>query len=609
MKIKPIIGLFILFWPLVGFGQEETFFKLHSHNDYLQEVPFWTAYANNCASIEVDVILINGRLMVAHEEESIEDGKTLESLYLEPIRQAKKLEIGPGLDFQLLVDLKTEASATMPVLMDILGKYEDVLANGDQGVQVVVSGNRPQIVDYKNYSDLVLFDYQSTDLSADLPWEKIALVSLPYRSMSVWNGKGRIVEEELQKLKSVITKVHEAGRPIRFWGAPDSKSAWKAFYDLGIDYINTDMPFEANQYLNSLKGNVVTSTHRHEIYYPEFKSDGVDMPIRNVILMIGDGNGLAHISAGMYANGNKLNLTQLRHIGLVKTQSSDDFTTDSAAGATALATGQKANNRAIGFSTDGKALQSIPEILSTYNFSAGIVTTDNVTGASPASFYAHQKDRSMIKGIASDLSKSQLDLFVGGGKIDFLTQGRDLISPLEEAGFHLAGSLEELSTSDADRVGYFGSNQELPTIEKGRAGFLLKATDQSLSFLSEKERPFFLMIEGAKIDTGGHLNEAKTVVEEELDFDEAIGKVLQFADENPGTLVLITADHETGGVTLPQGNLERGEVELNFDTHDHTGILVPLFAYGPHANEFTGVYENTAVFKKLMKLIKQYYEH
>ncbi|MBD8487329.1 alkaline phosphatase [Echinicola sp. CAU 1574] len=609
MKINPVIGLFILLWPLVGFGQEETLFKLHSHNDYLQEVPFWTAYANNCASIEVDVILKNGRLMVAHEEESIEDGKTLESLYLEPIRQAKKLKIGPGLDFQLLVDLKTDASSTMPVLMDILGKYEDVLANGDLGVQVVVSGNRPQIEDYKNYTDLVFFDYQSTDLSTDLPWEKIALVSLPYRSLSVWNGKGRIVEEELQKLKSVITKVHEAGRPIRFWGAPDSKSAWKAFYDLGIDYINTDMPFEANQYLNSLKGNVVTSTFKPEIYYPEFKSDGVDMPIRNIVLMIGDGNGLAHISAGMYTNGNNLNLTQLRHIGLVKTQSADDFTTDSAAGATALATGQKANNRAIGFSTDGKALQNIPEILSAYNFSAGIVTTDNVTGASPAAFYAHQKDRSMIEGIASDLSKSQLDLFIGGGKNDFLTQGRDLISPLEEAGFHLAGSLEEFSTIDKGRIGYFGSNQELPTVEKGRVGFLLKATDQALSFLTKKERPFFLMIEGAKIDTGGHFNDAKTVVEEELDFDDAIGKVLQFADENPGTLVLITADHETGGVTLPQGNLERREVELNFDTHDHTGILVPLFAYGPHANEFTGVYENTVVFKKLMKLIKQYYKH
>ena len=608
MKIRNLIALLCFLLPYIGKAQDQSLFKLHSHNDYQQMVPFWTAVASECASIEVDVILQGGKLMVAHEKESIEEGKTLQSLYLDPIRQAKGLKLAANLDFQLLVDLKTEAYSTMVVLEEVLEDYRDILSDGSgPGVQVVVSGNRPTVKDYRNYSDLIQFDYQDTDLSGDLPWDKIALVSLPYNRFSVWNGKGRIVAEEKAVLEGLIRKVHDVNRPIRFWGAPDSKSAWKAFYDMGIDYINTDHPYLANQYLQSLESNVVSSHRRHQIYQPAYKVDGAKVPIKNIILMIGDGNGLAHISAGMYAHDNQLNLTQLRHIGLIKTQSADDFTTDSAAGATALATGQKANNRAIAYSVDGLPLESLPELLKDYNFSSGVVTTDHVTGASPAAFYAHQKDRNMIGEIAADLSKSSLDLFIGGGKNDFLTYGRNLIVPLENAGFTLLGSLDELGEDNGDRVGYFASNQGLPTVAKGRDGYLQAATAQALTYLTKKQKPFFLMVEGAMIDTGGHLNNAETVVEEEIDFDEAVGQAIRFADNHPGTLVIITADHETGGVTLPQGNLKEGEVELDFDTKDHTAIMVPLFAYGPHANEFMGVYENTAIFEKLMNLVRKYY--
>ncbi|QDH79834.1 alkaline phosphatase [Echinicola soli] len=602
-----IICLLIFLIPFFVKGQEE--YKFHSHNDYLQPVPFWTAYANDAASIEVDVILQDGKLMVAHEKETIAVEKTLESLYLSPIRQAKELGIGEP-TFQLLIDIKTEAYKSMEILEAVLADYRDILAvPGEQeGVKVVVSGSRPAVEDYDDYASYILFDYQNTEFPSKLPWHKIALVSLPFQKFSVWNGKGRLVHAEKQQLEELIAKVHAVDRPIRFWGAPDSKTAWKAFADLGIDYINTDMPFEANEYLNSLNSNVVNSQHQHEIYRPQYKVDGAAVPVKQIILMIGDGNGLAHISAGMYAHGNQLNLTQLKHIGLVKTQSADDFTTDSAAGATALATGKKANNRAIGFSPDGHPLPNLPELLERYSFSTGIVTTDHVTGATPASFYAHREDRSMVTGIAEDLSKSPLNLFIGGGKNDFLVQDRDLIAPLDAAGFTIVKSLEELKEPGIKKAGYFASNQGLPTVMKGREGFLKTATTRSLAFLSQKAQPFFLMIEGAMIDSGGHWNNAEAVVEEEIDFDEAVGAVLAYADAHPGTLVLITADHETGGVTLPQGNLDKGEVELNFDTKDHTGIMVPLFAYGAHADEFLGVYENTEVFKKIMGLVKQYHK-
>lgn len=372
MNKSTIICFLVFLFPLVVKAQGE--YQFHSHNDYLQPVPFWTAYANGAASIEVDVILQEGKLMVAHEKETISANKTLESLYLAPMRQAKALGIGE-LTFQLLIDIKTDADASMEAIAAVLEDYEELLAVPGQqhGVTVVISGNRPRLEDYDDYAPYILFDYQSLDFPSNLPWHRIALVSLPFQRFSVWNGKGRLVQEEKQKLEGIIQKVHAVDRPIRFWGAPDSKTAWKAFADMGIDFINTDMPFEASRYLSSLNGNVVSSQHRHEIYHPQFKVDGAAVPVTQIILMIGDGNGLAQISAGMYAHGNQLNLTQLRHIGLVKTQSADDFTTDSAAGATALATGQKANNRAIGVSPDGKAMANLPEVLEQYSDRKSVV--------------------------------------------------------------------------------------------------------------------------------------------------------------------------------------------------------------------------------------------
>ena len=417
-------------------------------------------------------------------------------------------------------------------------------------------------------------------------------------------GKGRLIEEDLIALKEAISKVHQAKKPIRFWGSPDSKTAWKAFYDLGIDYINTDHPFEANQYLSGLKSNVTRSANRHPIYKPTFKTAS-DSPLNNIILMIGDGNGLAHITAGMNAHGNELNLAQLKHIGLVKTQSADDFTTDSAAGATAYATGHKTNNRAISVDLDDKPLRSLPEILKEYQYNNGIITTDRVTGATPAAFYAHVKDRDWVDEIASSLQKSSLDLFIGGGRSDFLNAEYDFISDLKKSDYLILTSLNQLSTTKASKVGFFEGENDVPSIPQGRGDYLSEATIGALQFLKGKKQPFFLMIEGAMIDTGGHWNSAETVVEEEIDFDKAVGIAVKFADENPGTLVLITADHETGGVTLPQGNMETGEVELSFETEDHTAIMVPLFAYGSHAEEFMGVYENTAVFQKIMELVKE----
>src|SRR5690606_34484904 len=145
-----------------------------------------------------------------------------------------------------------------------------------------------------------------------------------------------------------IHKAHSFGKPFRFWATPDSKTSWKALTDMGVDFINTDMPFACASYLGTLESRIYKNKMTSSVYTPSYKSDKKNIPVKNIILLIGDGNGLNQISSAVLANGGELTLTQFKSIGFIKTQSADDFTTDSAAAGTALATGTKTYNRAIG---------------------------------------------------------------------------------------------------------------------------------------------------------------------------------------------------------------------------------------------------------------------
>src|SRR5690606_8303078 len=285
--------------------------------------------------------------------------------------------------------------------------------------------------------------------------------------------------------------------------------------------------------------------------------------VQNVILLIGDGNGLSQISSAVLGNGGELTLTRLKSIGFLKTGSADDFTTDSAAAGTGLATGHKTYNRAIGMDTLGLPLTNIPELLARYGYVSGCVTTDKLTGATPASFYAHQKDRSLTEAIAADLPESKLSLFVGGGKDDF-KDSENL------RGFSLVDSIGGIGTSDREKIGYFFSNGDAPSVLEGRGDALSKATKNSIDFLQAKNKPFFLMVEGAKIDKYAHKNNVKGIVSEGIDFDRAITEAIQFADISENTLVIITADHETSGFSIPQVNLTSKAIEGDFTTFDHT---------------------------------------
>ena len=570
-------------------------FKIHSHNDYAQKVPFWSAYANGLNSIEVDVFLKNDMLFATHGEAEIIPDRTIESLYLQPMLDVISLGLGRQQKLQLLVDIKSEPYSTLKALIGILDKYPDIIHN--ENITIAISGYRPKEADYATYPDYIKFDYQSLDDVKDKnTWAKVALISLNFSNFSSWNGKGRLTTEDYKGIKTAIDKAHSYNKPFRFWAAPDSKTAWKAFSDLGVDFINTDLPYESARYLNSLEQRVHYNKTLSDVYQPKFGSDQKNIPVENIILLIGDGNGLTQISSAVLANGGNLTLTQLKSIGFLKTQSADDFTTDSAAAGTALATGSKTNNRAIGVDTSGQSLVNITELLAGQGFVSGCITTDQITGATPAAFYAHQKDRSETLNIASDLVKSRLSLFIGGGSADFQNNW-------EAMGFTILGDIDAIGQNKKDKVGYFISEGQVPAILKGRGNVLSEAAKNGIEFLHAKNKPFFLMIEGAQIDSYGHENEVSGIVTEGIDFDRAVTEAIKFADDNEHTLVIITADHETSGFSIPQGNLESKMIEGDFTTHDHTAAMVPIFAYGPQSQEFQGVYENSDLFGKLLHVL------
>ncbi|NJB87397.1 alkaline phosphatase [Lewinella marina] len=558
-------------------------YRVHSHNDYLQDVPFWQAYSSGAASIEADLILRHDTLYVAHAQQEIDPGVTFSGTYLEELaRLAGKGNLRP---VRLLIDLKTEAYATLDRVVAAITAYPE-LARGDL-VTFIISGNRPPPEEYANYPDFIYFDHQNLDDLDRVDLSRVAMISQSFRRYSVWNGYGRMTAQDLARVDSVIQRAQNTGTPFRFWATPDTKTAWATFARLGVDYINTDQPAAARAFLDKLDQRTYAADRPSATYTPQHQHDASASP-RNIILMIGDGNGLAQISAARMANRGALSLTNLTHIGLVSTTAADDPVTDSAAAGTAMATGVKTNNRAIGVDTAGRPLRSLVERLSDHNYRTGIITTDGIAGATPAAFYAHTPERDDSEKIMHDLVRSDLSFFIAGGEgLEKAISGRFTPTPLAQFN-----TLER-------PVAILHGTGKMRAMTAGRGAFLPESVAQSLSVLGQDERPFFLMIEGAQIDNGGHANEISTIVTEMLDFDRAIGEALRFADADGETLVIVTADHETGGLGIAGGSAA-GEVRADFLSVDHTGTMVPLFAYGPGARNFTGVFENTEVFHRIL---------
>ena len=332
------------------------------------------------------------------------------------------------------------------------------------------------------------------------------------------------------------------------------------------------------------------------------ESDFFSGNAKNVILFIGDGMGVDQVFAALTANRGVLNMTQMPFTGFSLTQSADRYITGSAAGATALSTGQRTYNSAIGVDTNRIAISTILEISKSNGYATGLVATSSITHATPASFIAHQPSRSMEEEIAADFIDSGIDLFIGGGRSFFTNRKdkRNLLKELMYDNYLIFNSLSEASNTNQLKLAILTANSQNETYPK-RGEMLPEATEKAIDILKNNEKGFFLMVEGSMIDWGGHRNNTKYVVQETLDFDRAIGKALEFASSNKETLVIITADHETGGMSITGGNIEKGKVSAKYSTMGHTAVMVPVFAYGARAESFTGVYKNTDIFKKMIE--------
>lgn len=345
---------------------------------------------------------------------------------------------------------------------------------------------------------------------------------------------------------------------------------------------------------------VAKETYPVKTYAQKFKAKKP----RNIIFLIGDGMGVSHVFAGLTANKGHLFLENFKHVGFSKTQSADSYITDSAAGGTALSTGHKTNNGAIGVDAQNKPVKTILEEAEEKGLATGLVSTSSITHATPASFIAHQTGRSMYEEIAADFLKTDIDVFIGGG-IDHFSKrkdGRNLMEELKTKGYKVETDMKEIKKVESGKLAGLTAPVHNGRIAE-RGDMLPVATKTAIDILDNNKKGFFLMVEGSQIDWGGHASSTVYVVEDMLDFDKVIGQTLDFAEKDGETLIIVTADHETGGMALTGGNIENGVVKAAFPTSDHTAVMVPVFAYGPGAEEFIGIMENTDIFFKMKKLL------
>ncbi|TLV03334.1 alkaline phosphatase [Dyadobacter luticola] len=580
--------------------------QAHSHNDYEQKIPFYSAYYQNFGSIEADVILRNDTLFVAHQQSDMQPDHTLSSLYLNPLSSVistNKDKVFPGSDqgIQLLIDLKTSAAQTMPALVSELKKFEAMLAPKGP-VKVVLSGNTPAPADFGKYPDFIFYDGRPDVKYSAAQLKRVGLISQSFPMYTKWNGKGILIEKDKKSIQDVIAQVHGQGKKIRFWATPDEINAWKMLMNLGIDYINTDHVEQLGTYLRARSKAEFTATETHKPYEPTYRNNDARSEVKNVILLIGDGMGLAQIYSGVTANHGQLNLTKMLNIGFSKTNASDSYITDSAAGATAMATGNKTRNRAIGVDSNLVAVPNLPGKLHLMGIKSGLISAGSMTDATPAAFYAHQPYRDLEDNIARDFLQSPVNIMIGGGTAHF-EKGR-IADSLKMKGVAFSNNWADLEKIKAPFV--LLDDAKTVSMQKGRGDFLVSAFKKAHQSLAANKSGSFIMAEGAQIDYGGHANVVSYVVTEMLDFDKLVGEAMRLADADGKTLVIVTADHETGGLTLLDGDFKKGYVDGHFSTTDHTAVMVPVFAYGPHSLDFRGVYENTAIYSKILDIFKKY---
>lgn len=342
-----------------------------------------------------------------------------------------------------------------------------------------------------------------------------------------------------------------------------------------------------------------------QTYEPVSVAQPEGKKVKNVILMIGDGMGLEQLSAAWVVNGRHLNITDnFPYTGLQWTYSASKLVTDSAAAGTALATGSKTNNGMIAMSPDCQPLETLSEYAKSKGMKTGTSVVCRICDATPAVFSTHAAHRDSLYDITAQFVDSRLDFLFGGGLRwwENRPDGRDLTAEVEAKGYTFVKDVKALEAVKEGPVIALTSYMELPAA-LDREGAHQASVAKALELLDNK-KGFFLMVEGSCIDDYGHANKVGYVMEEIFDFDRTVGVVLEWAAKDGETLVIVTADHATGGMTLLDGNIAEQRVGVNFSNTGHNGVAIPVFAWGPRAEEFVGIYENAELSQKIKKIIK-----
>ena len=319
--------------------------------------------------------------------------------------------------------------------------------------------------------------------------------------------------------------------------------------------------------------------------------------------MIGDGMGLAQVHGTQLMSDYKLNILTLQHMGLMTTNSSNNEVTDSGAGGTAIATGYKTRNGMIGMKPDSTAVPSMLDLLAAQGMATGLVVSCAVTHATPASFVAKDVSRNNYEAIAADYLDSPVNVIVGGGikHFDKRKDGKKLTQLMIEKGYTYYNEIPATVNPALKNVLILTDSVHPKKMQEGRGNLLPDGVAYALQILEKSPEGFFLMVEGSQIDWAGHANDSAYLLAEMRDFDRAVGEALKFAASSPETLVIVTADHETGGLTFPHAAI-KGESRFSFSTGDHTGVMVPVYASGAGAVAFVGQYDNTDLIRKIMTL-------
>ena len=345
------------------------------------------------------------------------------------------------------------------------------------------------------------------------------------------------------------------------------------------------------------------------VFHKPYKVEKIAPPkgkkVKNVILMIGDGMSLAHMYTAWTANRGQLWLENAQYTGLSKTWCTNRLVCDSGSGGTALATGQKTCYHAVGTDPQGNPLTTLCDLAKAKGKSAGIAVTCRLWDATPCDFSCHNLDRDKEQELIGDYPTSGLDYAFGGGAKYFINRadGRDIFKELEANGYHVSRTWDDLAAWKSGKVFAVPYDVDTPLPDE-RGDLLARASLKGIELLNQNRNGFFMMVEGSQLDDYGHFNQLDLLMKETLDFDQTIGKMMKWAAQDGETLVVVTADHETGGLTLVDGNKDEGKVTCCFSTKSHSGVMVPVYAFGPGSEQFSGIMENTDIFKKIKALMK-----